>query len=233
VNDFELAGLEPPKRRGSTKIVDWAAVEKDWLPGLMSLNAIAEKHNVSRTAIDKHFDKLGMKRDLKPQIMAKAEALVAAALVTPVVNTATNIGDKELIEAGAVDVARVLVGQRRAIQRHAALACKLLDELELTTGNRELFEQLGELLHAPNEKGVDKLNEIYNKVIAMPGRVKAFKELTDSVRILIALERQAVGLSDNGNGEADKPPVVEGTVVNNEVARRIAFVLAQASQKAD
>lgn len=43
----------------------------------------------------------------------------------------------------------------------------------------------------PDDKGQDKLNEIYHKVISMPERVKSVKALSDALKNLIGLERQA------------------------------------------
>jgi hypothetical protein len=139
--------------------------------------------------------------------------------------------DEEVaVEVQAVKVARVLVGQRRIIQRHAEIACKLLDELEATTDNQGLFNELGEMLRSEDERGNDKRNDIYNKVISMGGRIDSFKKLSESLKVLVALERQAVGLSDNGNGEADKPPVQATQILDNDAARRIAFVLRKHMQ---
>ncbi len=43
----------------------------------------------------------------------------------------------------------------------------------------------------PDDKGQDKLNEIYHKVISMPERVKSVKALSEALKNLIGLERQA------------------------------------------
>lgn len=236
VDDWELAGLDAPEDTPSG--IDWAAMEPEYRSGLRSLRDLGKEFGCTEAAIRRHAKRYFWSRDLNERIQRRAADMVRkeelrAARAREGKSTEQLATDDELVEVGAVAVARTLIGHRRIIQRHAAIACSLLDELEITTGNKELFEQLGEMLRSEDEKGVDKLNDVYNKVIAMPGRVKAFKELTESLRILIGLERQSIGLSDNGNGDADKPPAVEGTVVNNDAARRIAFVLAQASRKTD
>ena len=82
---------------------------------------------------------------------------------------------------------------------------KLFDELELMVGaeNVNLLQQLGELLYSPDEKGMDKLNDLYMKIINLPNRVKAIKELSDTMKTLVALERQAYGLDDENNKPID------------------------------
>ena len=41
------------------------------------------------------------------------------------------------------------------------------------------------------------------KIISMPGRVKSMKDLSDTLKTLIALERQAFGLDDENNKPVD------------------------------
>jgi hypothetical protein len=71
----------------------------------------------------------------------------------------------------------------------------LLEELESVTDNRDLFDELGEMLRSEDDKGQDKRNDLYNKVISMSGRVSNMKQLSDTLKTLIALEREAYGLA--------------------------------------
>ncbi|MDI5448940.1 hypothetical protein MJL27_27140, partial [Salmonella enterica subsp. enterica serovar Anatum] len=45
--------------------------------------------------------------------------------------------------------------------------------------------------HPTDDKGRDRLNETYQKVISLPSRVKSLKDLSDSLKTLIGLEREA------------------------------------------
>ena len=81
------------------------------------------------------------------------------------------------------------------------LANQLLDELEQLTDNRELFEQLGELMRKPDDSGNDRLNDLYHKIIALPNRSKIMRELADTLKVLIALERQAYNLDEQEHEE--------------------------------
>ncbi len=83
----------------------------------------------------------------------------------------------------------------------------LLDELEEQTGNIDLFRELGLLLRSEDDKAKDRqLNDIYHKVIAMPGRVDSMKKLADSMKVLIGLEREAYGLTADAAGAQDDAP---------------------------
>jgi hypothetical protein len=80
----------------------------------------------------------------------------------------------------------------------------LLDELELATTDIELLRQLGLLMVAPDRNGIDKLHDLYTKIIRLPGRVDAMKKLSETLRTLITLEREAFGIDtkDEGSGTA-------------------------------
>ena len=97
------------------------------------------------------------------------------------------------------------MAHRGDIARGRRLTNKLLDELESMTNNRDLFEQLGELLHDPDDNGMDKLNDLYQKVIALPGRSKVMKEMAETLKTLVTLERQAYDLDvKSGSNDADE-----------------------------
>jgi hypothetical protein len=108
------------------------------------------------------------------------------------------------------------MSHRKTASRFQALALSLLAELEVTTYNAELFSQLGDCLRKDDEKGQDKLNDIYAKVISMPGRVDSTKKLAETLKILIGLEREAYGLSS----DSDKDRATDNLAVALERARK-------------
>lgn len=175
--------------------VDWQSMEKDWREGIKPVLQLSKEYAVSRAAILKHWAKESVERDLTAKIKAKAEAMVTQA-VTRLVTPEAKITEKAIVTANAEQVAMVALSQRKDIKRNRELATKLMAELEATTDNLGLFEQLGELLASPDEKGMDKLGEIYRKVMSLPSRIKAVKELADTLRILIELERKVYKMED-------------------------------------
>lgn len=207
---------------------DWETIEKDWRAGVKSAVQIGQEHGLSHTAINKRFKKLGVARDLQAKIRAKAAALVSAREVSAEVSATTKITDVITIAVAAKNQADLIFKHRTDIPRYQRLAEALLYELEAQTANHELFGQLSELLHAPDEKGVDKLNELYRKVTSNPGRIDSFKKLSETYKTLVGLERQAFGLSDNANGEANVPE--EKATAPHDAARRIAFLFTQATR---
>jgi len=170
---------------------DWEAIESAYRAGLMSLREIASQHGISDTAIRKRAKKDGWSRDLAAKIQAKADDLVRKREVRTKVRTETSISERELIEATAEVIANVRMEHRGDIRRARAITNALFDELGAECADVAALEKLGELMLKPDDKGQDRLNEIYQKVISMPERVKSVKALSDALKNLIGLERQA------------------------------------------
>jgi hypothetical protein len=167
---------------------DWERIEADYRAGLLSVREIASAHGISHTYINTRAKKLGWLRDLSKRIQDKAEALVSNATVSTVVSMETAISDKAL--------ARIRMAHRGDISRSRQLVMLLLGELEQETGDIDLFRELGEIMRADDDRGTDRRNDLYNKVISSAGRIDSMKKLADTMKTLVALEREAYGLPD-------------------------------------
>jgi hypothetical protein len=182
---------------------DWERIEADYRAGLLSVREIASAHGISHAAISKRSKRDGWTRDLSKRIQDKAEQLVTTRTVTSEVTTEQAVTDRAIVEANAEVIAGIRLAHRKDISRSRTLAMALLGELEQQTGNLELFEQLGEMLRSPDDKGIDRLNDLYQKVISTPGRIDGMKKLAETLKNLIGLEREAYGLKigEDGGGE--------------------------------
>jgi len=183
---------------------DWERIEVAFRAGVMSLREIASANSVSHVAIVKRAKKEGWERDLKAKIQAKADALVNKQAVTAEVNAQKAAVEREVVEANAAQIARIRGEHRSDIGRARALVVSLLSELEAATGGVEVFRELGEYLAAPGENGMDKLNEAYHKVISLPSRVSSMKGVTEALKNLVALEREAYGIVAHAENEAHR-----------------------------
>lgn len=170
---------------------DWEAIESAYRAGLLSVREIASQQGVTHTAINKRAKRDGWERDLKAKIKAKADSLVSKREVSRLVSTEKAVSERQLIEASAEVIASVRMEHRGDIRRARNIASSLFGELEAECADVGALLKLGDLMLAPDENGNDKLNEIYRKVISMPGRVKSMKDLSDTLKTLIGLERQA------------------------------------------
>lgn len=188
---------------------NWDQIALDYRAGLKTLRQIGKENGISHTYINKRAKQEGWERDLSAKIHAKAEQLVSKSVVSKAVTTETMVTERRVIEANAEAIATVRLSHRTDIQRARSIVMNLFDELQLQSGaeNAQLLEQLGELMRAPDDNGQDKLNDLYHKIISLSGRSKTMKDLGESLRVLIALERQAFGLVDGAIDDAGNPAV--------------------------
>jgi hypothetical protein len=178
------------------KAPDWERIESDYRAGLLSVREIASSQGISHVAISKRAKRDGWERDLSARIKAKAEALVTNRMVTDEVTKERAVTDKAIVEANAEVIANIRVAHRKDIARARSLAMSLLGELEAQTADLDLFEQLGEILRNEDDRGQDKRNDIYNKVISSAGRIDCMKKLGETLKNLVALEREAYGIAE-------------------------------------
>lgn len=191
-----------PKTR---RKIDWEQIELDYRAGVKTLRQIADEHSITHGAINKRAKRDGWERDLKARIQAKADDLVSRAAVSSEVSKERRAAETQVVEANANAIAEVRLAHRRDIHRSRGITMSLLMELEQQTGQEavELLKQLGELMRREDDKGQDKLNDLYHKVISLPGRAKTMRDLGESLRVLVALERQAFGMDDKDNAPVD------------------------------
>ncbi|HHJ4378081.1 TPA: hypothetical protein ACQJWS_002793 [Citrobacter freundii] len=180
---------------------DWEAIESAYRAGVMSLREIASQNGVTHTAISKRAKKEVWERDLKAKIKAKADALVSKREVSKQVSSEKVVSERQLIEANAEVIATVRMEHRGDIRRARTLANTLFDELEAECADVEALRKLGALMLDHDENGRDRLNELYHAIISLPERVKSMKALSETLKNLIGLERQAYSMDE---GEKDK-----------------------------
>lgn len=175
--------------------VDWERVEADYCAGIKSLREIAAEHGTKEGTIRSRAKAQDWVRDISAKVAAKAQQISRKEDSRSISRSEKAATEREIIEASAQAIVNVKLGHRKSIQRHRNLVEALTAELEDQTGNREVFEQLGELMHAPDDKGVDKLNDLYRKIIATPQRIDSMKKLAETLKHLIYLEREAFDIT--------------------------------------
>lgn len=187
------------------RVIDWEAMEPEWRAGIKSKLELSNQYGVSRAAIDKHWAKVGIERDLTKRIQAKADALVTQQAVTRQVTPATKLMEQEVVEANGTLQASVRIGHRKTIARGYVLCQALLQELEDQTFDTVLLGQLGEMMRNPDDAGSDRLNDLYKKIISTPGRVDTAKKLVETMKSVITMEREAYSIDSipAGDGSAN------------------------------
>jgi hypothetical protein len=173
---------------------DWERIEASYRAGLLSVREIAASQGVSHVAIAKRAKRDGWVRDLSAKIKAKADSLVTSQAVTSLVTKEKAVTDRAIVDANAQVIANVRIAHRTDISRGRALAMALLGELESQTVGIELFQELGELLRSEDQNGQDRRNDLYQKVISSAGRIDGMKKLSDTLKTMVALEREAYNI---------------------------------------
>ena len=201
------AGTVPgPKKKAPGKVVpDWERIELDYRAGVKTLRQIAEENGISHTLVNRRAKKEGWSRDLSAKIKARADELVSKSSVSSAVTVETKIAERKVIEANAQAVADVRLAHRKDIHRARRLTNALLDELERQTDPETvaLLSEFGALMRTPDDKGADKLNDLYHAIISLPERSKTLKVLTESLQKLVDMERQAFGMDKDQPKSAD------------------------------
>ncbi len=179
--------------------VNWIAIEAEYRAGIKSLREIGELHGVSAGTIATKAKDRGWERNLQERIQMAVAEQVARTVAAE---------SDDVVQANADVIARVELGQREDIRNLRELVALLTRECQSQVKNSELFEQLGELMASPDEDGaMDKLNELYRKVASMPGRISAVKQLAETLKILIELERKVLKMDadtkEKGSGIED------------------------------
>jgi len=210
MNDKNKTTAKKPGAETVTKpAIDWERVEIDYRLNVLSLREIAAAHpGLSHMAIARKAKACGWVRNLAEKIAAKADEIITRESVTAGVTKSTAVTDRDVVNAAGAIVASIRVGHRKDIARFRALVINLLAELEDQTEHQDLYKELADVLEAVDDDGkptgTDKLNDIYRRVIAMPQRVDSLKKLSETLKVLIALEREAYGIGASADEKATK-----------------------------
>lgn len=197
--------IDERTQRVVPKAADKQAIGRDYRAGVLSNREVGNLHGVSEGYVRKLAKKEGWERDLNQQVQARADALVRTEEVRTQYEASVLISEKQTVEASALALANVKLGNKRIINRLGVLAESLMSELEVQTSNPELLEQFTDMMRRPNEHGADRLNDLMQKVISLPGRVDTTKKLAETLRMYVSMMREAWGMDLKG---AEEPGAV-------------------------
>lgn len=224
--------------------VDYERIEPAWRAGLKSPDQLAAEYTaetgvkVTRQAIQKHFAKRGIPRDLTAQVRAKADAMVLEASVTGKVQSkslppATAV----VVEKAALDSAAVQMAHRADIRRSREVVARLQADLEAIAGHQDVATVLAEASAVrPDDTKDSRLERVAAAVESLTKSVNArantTSRLVETLKSLIPLERQAYKIDDGdgsgggGVGDLSRP------LTDAERASRLASILERVRQRA-
>lgn len=172
------------------KEIDETQFELDVRAGRLTWREIGAKHGVSHVAAMAMAEERGITRDLAAKIRAEAEAKLITGNLPKRISGKI---ERDLVENAALKVADIRMAHRVEAERLRGIAQKLITELDMTTDMKDMLADLGEMMRSEDGKS-DRLNEVYQRVIALPNRVDCGKKIAEMLKSAIQIEREAYGL---------------------------------------
>jgi hypothetical protein len=170
---------------------DWEAIEREYRAGQLSVSEIARQHGLSHTAINKRAKANKWERNLVEAVRQAAEAK----LVSDGVSAETS---REIVETAAARVVSVVRSHRSDIQTAREEASALLAELRDTRLNLDVIgDEIAASGEAPNAK------RLMRQAVSLPGRAATLRELSNSIKNFVGLERQAFNIDPKGTDAPD------------------------------
>ena len=170
---------------------DWEAIEGMYRAGLLSVREIARSHGISHVAILKRAKAEGWKRDLTEKVRQE----VTTGLVTTEVTTGNKVTERQMVEAAATQIITLVREHRGQISRNRALVDKLMAQLELAADNRDLLEGIIDEVETCSTGASSQRHAALMKAVSLSTHAGVLKNLAETLKILIGLEREAFNVS--------------------------------------
>lgn len=183
--------------RTETPATDWDAIEREYRLGIRANTAIARSHGITEGAIRKRAKAEGWTRDLNAQVKAKADDLVRKREVRAQVRAEQRVSERKEVEIAALQQVDIRMGERRDIVKARAILNDLMADLDAA------MDRAAEPVDISQLSPADQLKHHEARMRSLGTRVANIKTLTEALRNLITLERQAFGIDD-------APPDLDG-----------------------
>jgi hypothetical protein len=182
---------------------DWEGIEREYRAGQLSEAAIARQFGVSRAAIQKRAKKNNWSRDLTEKVRLEVAARLVAEGLQPQREAAT-------VEQAATRGVQLVLGHRSGLARLRTIAEKLAGQLEADSDDIKEIEAAIEEETAGDKSGERRARML--KAVSLGSRAGIAQQLSQVLKNLIPLERQAFNLDDKSGSDPDVP--ASGTVVH-------------------
>lgn len=200
---------------------DWEAIEKQYRANVLSLREIGRQHGVTDTAIRKKAKERGWERDLTNKVAEKVRAdLVRSEVRTPNAREEVRT-EREIVESAAATVVTVVREHRRDIATGRQLVSLLSTQLLDVAGHRDAFMAAIEAECAEDESGERRAKLM--KAVSIPVHAATIRDLSNALKNLVALERQAFNVADVAPEEPEPAPASAAQVDEGFAQLRAAF----------
>lgn len=183
-----------PETSGGKPRADWEAIARDYRAGTLSIRAIAKKHGITDKAIRNKAEAEGWKRNLADRIRQETQSAL--------VRIAEGGEDEAIVKDAVQENVAIIKTHQKRIGKGAEVLERLLHELEADTLKMDEIEQFIEDETANDENG--KRRAAMLKAVSLGNRAQTIQSLTNSMKTLIALQRQAHGIDANPEPPKDE-----------------------------
>lgn len=174
---------------------DWEGIEREYRAGQISEAAIARQFGVSRAAIQKRAKKNNWSRDLTEKVRQEVAARLVAEGLQPQREAAT-------VEQAATRGVQLVLGHRSGLARLRTIAEKLAGQLDADSDDIKEIEAAIEDETAGDKSGERRARML--KAVSLGSRAGIAQQLSQVLKNLIPLERQAFNLDEKGS-DPDAP----------------------------
>lgn len=199
---------EPAKKKAPT---DWEAIERTYRAGKLSIREIAKEHGVSDTAIRKKATEREWSRDLTARVNEQARV----ALVRNAVRSANPEAEQEIVNDAADVIVTVVRSHRKRITRQTQLVDLLTAQLITAATDREDLEEAIEEETANDKSGERRARMM--KAVSLSTHASTAVNLSNALKTLVGLERQAFNIKDESENRADALTGLLGALGGNVI----------------
>lgn len=186
---------------------DWEAIEKLYRAGVLSIREIARQHGITDKAIRNKAEAGQWQRDLTHKVEAKVRSVLVRSQVRSF-STADEVRtEQEIVESAAAVVVNVVRSHRSQISRGQALVQLLMQQLMQAADEREGLEDEIEVMTSEDTSG--QRRAMLKRAVSLPVHAATVRDLSNAMKNLVGLERQAFNIADGSEPPPPDLPLVE------------------------
>lgn len=180
---------------------DWEAIEREYRAGQLSVSEIARQHGCSHTAINKKAKANHWLRNLVERVRERIETKLVSEEVSETNASAA-------VETAADRGVALVRSHRKDIGAGRLIVGVLMQELQETVAKRDEVE---EAIHDDTPHHTDsKRRALMMRAVSLPSRAATVRELSQTLKNLIPLERQAFNIDAKPGDDPTDPGTTGG-----------------------
>jgi hypothetical protein len=169
---------------------DWKVIEGEFRAGQLSIREIAKNHCITESAIRKKMKALGIERDLTQKVQDRFRS----ELVRTQVRTADRESEEQIVDQAAANAVGIVRCHRIRIGRAHKVVDTLLSQLTIAAVLREEIED--QIFEETKDDQSPNRQSMMLRAISLPTHASVVQKLSNALKTLIGLERQAYNIMD-------------------------------------